>query len=420
MFKSHFSKISKSIIQLLKITGQLKIAGLNEIQIKSLINLINQSRSPGLFRFEDDFLTERLLAHPVKLPMQSLNLKTSPAIDNKDRILIADRLLSAYDKAAINKPPSNLIRNGDDLWSNLIRDELSDLLEIIESRNASKLADYLLYFGNSYLAFGGISTCVDGYNKNQKPDHIALTYFDKLICLAEYLGLLPHENPEAGNWGENLLLDINEISHKLQEYLGIKIEPPLGAIHTDGVATNNGIFHYRHINSLYAAIRLKELNPMNGPSLEFGGGLGITALYASRLGIKDYTLLDLPITLLLAGNYLLNALGPDSNFISLYGEPRSENQIKLLPYWECVNLSPNSFRVTINQDSFPEIADNLLEVFFEKIKILTKGYFISINHECCYPRTVNNFVNNWTNFRKVYRSKYWIREGYIEELWEIQ
>lgn len=419
MFKSYCSKISR-YFSLFKIKSRLEIAELNTLQIKSLINLISKSRSPGLFKFEDDFLTERLLAHPVKLPIQSLTLKTSPAIDNQDRILIAERLLSSYHKAIITQPPFNLIRKGDDLWSNLVRDEFSDLLEIINRRDASMLADYLLNFGNSYLAFGGISTCVDGYNKNQKSDHIALTYFDKLICLAEYLGLLPYENPEAGNWGENLLLDINEISHKLQEYLGIKIEPPLGAIHTDGVATNNGLFHYRHINSLYAAIRLKELNPTNGPTLEFGGGLGITALYASRLGIKDYTLLDLPITLLLAGNYLLNALGPDSNCISLYGERGSENQIKLLPYWECANLSPDSFKITINQDSFPEIADNLLEVFFEKIKILTKGYFISINHECCYPRTVNNFVNNWTNFRKVYRSKYWIREGYIEELWEIQ
>jgi hypothetical protein len=272
-------------------------------------------------------------------------------------------------------------------------------------------------FGSTFVWFGGITTCIDGYNKNLHPEHVALTYHDKIICLAEYLGLIQFENPEFDNWGKNFQIDTNEILNKIANHLKIDIAPPLGAIHTDGILTSSGIFHYRHINSLYSALRLQELNKKNGPCLEIGGGLGITALYAARLGLRNYTLLDLPITCLLAGNYLLNSLDEDS--VCLYGEEISDEKIKVLPYWNCENLPTKYFHTSFNQDSFPEMADNLIIKYLEEIKRVTTDNFLSINHEALYPRTVNNFVKANSSFEKIYRSKYWIREGHLEELWKV-
>ena len=87
---------------------------------------------------------------------------------------------------------------GEDLWTKLIRNELPELMSAIEKYDAKALSDFLMHFGESYVWFGGITTCVDGYNKNIIPEHIALTYHDKLICLAEYLGLIRYECPESG------------------------------------------------------------------------------------------------------------------------------------------------------------------------------------------------------------------------------
>jgi hypothetical protein len=384
--------------------------------ISSIKTILEKTRSPGLCQFEDDHLTEKLLAHPALAPLPTIRLKSSSAKNNSNRLIICERLLNAYHKSIRDESISKLKRAGDDLWSNLLRTELPPLMEAIDKNDAKALSEFLLSFGNSYVWFGGITTCIDGYNKNLKSEHVALTYFDKLICLAEYLGVLQYENPESGPWGENLKLDLDIVIEKINGYLGISIAPPLGIIHTDGFDTQSGLFHYRHINSLYSAIRLKELEGRDSQCLEIGGGVGITAMYAHRLGIKNYTMLDLPITCLLAGNYLLNSLG--LNNVSLFGE-QQDAQIKILPYWECENLPNDHFNITLNQDSFPEIADNLLQEYLKQIKRVTKGYFLSINHEVFSPRTVNNLVSEWTNFTKLYRSKYWIREGYVEELWKI-
>lgn len=64
-------------------------------------------------------------------------------------------------------------------------------MNIIDSKDAVALETISENFGASYVWFGGITTCIDGYNKSIKPEHVALTYLDKLICLAESLGYLP-------------------------------------------------------------------------------------------------------------------------------------------------------------------------------------------------------------------------------------
>jgi hypothetical protein len=386
-------------------------------ELSRLNNIVDKSRSPGLFKSTEELLTDRLLAHPAKDPLPSAKLSSQGAIDNPNRVLVADRLITSYHRALENEERSPLKREGEDLWSSLIRNELPELMDTIERRHPESLARYLMNFGKSFVWFGGITTCVDGYNRNPDPQQIALTYLDKLVCLGELLGILPFEGPEHGPWGENLHTDVDQLLERIENEIGIEIAPPLGVIHTDGLQTGKGLFHYRHINALYSAIRLAKLNQDNAPVCEFGGGLGITSLYAHRMGILNYTLFDLPITCLLAGHYLIHAVG--ENFVSLYGEASSEDSIKILPYWECLNIPDKKFGLTLNQDSLPEIADNLAFEYLNQIKRLTKAYFLSINHEGTYPRTVGNFVKSVGGYEQIYRSKCWVREGYLEEAYRI-
>ncbi|MFM2445034.1 MAG: hypothetical protein RJB09_2220, partial [Pseudomonadota bacterium] len=150
---------------------------------------------------------------------------------------------------------------------------------------------------------------------------------------------------------------------------------------------------------------------------EYGGGLGLCAMYARRLGVTDYTIFDLPISNLLAGHYLIHAIGGEN--VSLYGEPQRSDSVKVLPYWECLHVRDRQFAATLNQDSFPEIDDSLVDAFLRDIKRSTEGVFISLNHEAFHPRTVRHFTQRVGGFRPLARTKSWIREGYVDEVFAI-
>jgi hypothetical protein len=129
-------------------------------------------------------------------------------------------------------------------------------------------------------------------------------------------------------------------------------------------------------------------------------------------------LLDLPITCLLAGYYLIHAIGEDN--VALYGEEKAPEKIKILPYWECLQFQNKSFETIINQDSLPEISDNLIMEYLKQIKRIGSSYFFSINHDFFYPKTVAHFVKSSGGFHEIYRAKCWVREGYVEEVFRIQ
>lgn len=387
-------------------------------EIEKKTSLISQSRSPALFNCNDDFLTERLLSHPIKSLSGSLTLASEPARHIANRVEVAERLIKAYHKALADEAASPLRREGEDLWTGLLRNELPELLNAIDSRDAVKLADFLANFGTSYVWFGGITTCIDGFNKDLRPESIALTYHDKLVSLAESLGVLRYESPESGPWGDNMLSDSTDVLNSIAHKIGIDIHPPMGIIHTDGIKAGKSVLHYRRINALYSALRLHALNKKQEAVCEFGGGLGITAMYSLRLGVKDYTIFDLPITCLLAGHYLIHAIG--ENNVVLYGEEAKENAVKLLPYWECQKQDDNRFSYALNQDSLPEISDNLIKEYLTQIKKMVAKGFLSINHECFHPRTVMRFTEESGGFELLHRSKCWVRDGYVEEFYTLQ
>jgi len=374
-------------------------------------------RLQAMEEMRDIHLTERMLAHSAPSPLPQIKFVSVPASNQHNKLGIAKRLIASYHCALKDEKNSPLKREGEDLWSGLIRGELQQLLSILERRNPEELANFLTTFSNSYVWFGGVTTCIDAYNKHHNPDHVPITYLDKLVALAESIGVLPVENPENGPWGDALGVDLGWLTGGIEAVLGTHIDPPLGIIHTDGIETPNGVFHYRHINSLYAAIRLSRLCKQGASVCEIGGGIGLTAMYASRLGIARYTILDLPITCLLAGHYLLHAVGEKE--VVLYGEkPENTRCIQVLPYWRIADLPQKSFDLVLNQDSLPEISDNLVAEYLNRVPNLT-AIFLSINQEYFHPRTVHAFVSKLVRFRELYRTKCWVREGYVEEAFEI-
>ena len=166
----------------------------------------------------------------------------------------------------------------------------------------------------------------------------------------------------------------------------------------------------------------------NSSILEIGAGTGRTAYYASKFGIKDITILDLPYVCILSGYYLIKAL-PNEDVV-LYGEnPHDETpSIKILPYWCIQEIPDQTLDLTLNQDSFPEINYNTVMEYLSQIHRTTKHYFLSINQEGECQQTgpdrlqlvVPQLMNKLGNaYKRIYRFPYWEREGYIEELYKV-
>ncbi len=338
----------------------------------------------------------------------------------------ARRLLDAYSLAHKEESVAGVSQKNNDLWTELVRNELGDLLDILDKDDEEALAAYLMHFGEKHTWFGGLTFSMDdyGFSENRLESRVALAYLDKLVCLAEALGVLPVELPEHGRWGENIYSDPALLVSAIENQLGIEITPPSGAIFVAGIQAGKGVYHYRHINAAYTAHLISSLIPIGGRVAEYGGGLGAVALYAGRLGYRDYTLFDLPITNLFAGHFLINSLGADS--VSLFGEQQRNDSIKILPYWKCASIHSGHFDLSLNQDSFPEIDVDLVNYFLREIQRTTRGFLLSINHEAQSSMTdtkrqlnVSALLAQTPGYRRISRCRYWLREGYVQEVYQL-
>jgi len=253
----------------------------------------------------------------------------------------------------------------------------------------------------------------------------AVAYLDKLVCLAEAVGVLAVENPEQGDgWGQNIYVDPDELVESIEAAIGVPLLPPPGAITVEGLDTKRGALHYRHINALYAALLVRRAVPVYGAICEYGGGLGLVGLYSRALGLGDYTLFDLPIANLLAGHFLMNSLGGDA--VRLYGEDSSPTAIKVLPYWTCLEAPANAYTLSLNQDSFPEIDEEMVRRYLGEIVRTTRRHFLSINQEATARMTnerrqlaLPRILREIPAFRLTHRAPCWVRSGYVEELYSI-
>lgn len=368
-------------------------------------------------------------AHPLPAQVDHVRFAEARSQWDSSKIETARRLIKAF-KATEALPKTELkVITDNDLWTGITRDNFGSMLSHIEKDDAEQLARFLHDFGSSYVWFGGISTGVDGYNHwNRDQSAIALSYYDRLICLAEGLGIMPAENPEqgaGGNWGKNMMVAPDDVATAIEAHLKIRICPPPGIIPVAGIQLRDRILHYRHINSLYTASRVASLVEKNAAICEFGGGLGLIAYYLREMGYRDYTLFDIPITNVLSSWFLIGALGESA--VSLEGEAMRPNTIKVRANWMCSSAKEKNFALTLNQDSFPEINRRIFDAYISEILRTTRQYFLSINHEVEHAidgktkhLNVSKLLASTSGFSRLYRAPYWVRRGYVEELYQLR
>lgn len=380
---------------------------------------------------EENMRMRHMLSHPKVSGYPTVRtIITKDIKPTKQDKFVVIRLLEAYEKATFDE--KRLMPPKDDMRSVLKNSAHADFFPLLQEKNIDTLAYYLCNMARMDVT-QGITQGINMYkriisNKNYQR-WLSLYNLDKLISLAEALGILPKENPEQGRFGVNIFSDTDELIEKIERYLKIKIIPPDIEGGLFKLLTKNGSIHTIDLIAVYTAWRIKEvLKQQIEPSVcEIGAGVGKVAYYTNLLGIKKYTIIDLPYINILQGFYLIKSL-PDAK-VCLYGEKikHAEEIISIQPYWSFKRITNKYFNLVLNQDSFPEINEAVVIDYLKDIKRNTKDYFLNINQESQGSMFVSNtkqnrvpeLVKKAKGFELIYRFPYWMRQGYVEELYKV-
>ena len=298
-------------------------------------------------------------------------------------------------------------KNSADIWDPIFQNFQKDLQLVLNDKNKENIQNILNNPGSSNLFVGFENNVSSKLWTNNVENMYAL---DKLLSFVEFLGIRDIYNPEQDKISV-YKIDIESLLNKIEKKIKIKLNFKNVFPGESGIWTSRGILNEKEIQALYAAYKISKIIKKNENVVEIGGGLGRTAYYCNLFGIKDYTIVDIPITFLAQGNYLGRVIS-EKNII-FENELRKKyvkNKIKLItPEFFLKNKTKYSLALTC--DSLTEVNYDLA---FDYMKKISKSkYFLSINHE------KNSF--NISKLIKIFKHKnysrnlYWLRKGYIEE-----
>lgn len=240
---------------------------------------------------------------------------------------------------------------------------------------------------------------------------------DGLVRFAESIGAISLDNTETWSAKRGSSWDAESVLTELNKSYGLFSVPnPFPSEH--GLKTSRGIISYRVPQSIYQASRIKQIvNGISNPRvLEIGAGLGRTAYYAYELGIKDYTIVDIPISTAAQAYFLGRTIGEDK--IHLDGEHPNEfsHKVKILTPKTFFDEN-KTYDLILNVDSLTEMDFSVAHAYWKKISVSTSK-FLSINHEANEFR-VRDIINDDLRNLRIQRELYWMRRGYAEELIQI-
>lgn len=326
---------------------------------------------------------------------------------------LVSRLLKSYQRQA------SISYGSDSMWLRFFNDYQKKIHEIFLENNIKKAFEILVDPQNSYLFYGFDDLCLPFNELRVKnAPSIADREFDCLIRLAEALGAVSLENPENdASWGKFSESFPDDFIRKIEDKFQFEISfqsPYKGWV---GLKSKKGLIHNRTLHAIYVVSKLigyaKFFDKKNFNVCEIGPGLGRTAYWAHKLGVKDYSLVDLPMTTMSQGFYLSLLLGSGS--VVLPWELRSNpDQIKIYHPDEYF-MNKQRFDFTLNVDSITEFGVELAGRYLKKIED-SSDFFLSINHES-NEYSVNQLISNK---HAHLRYPFWIRNGYVEELYKIK
>ena len=194
-----------------------------------------------------------------------------------------------------------------------------------------------------------------------------------------------------------------------------------------GIVTHRGCFNFRITTAIYAAYRIRQLvTDSRDPAISgIGAGGGLAANYATKLGIKNYTIIDLPnINVLQA--FILNASLPGLD-LALYGEPAplsDRTRMQILPPSSLHEIPAGSLDLAFMQDNMPEFERGVALGYPALLKDLGVPRVLDIQQEAQAPmggiphNRVADLFGQIGGFRRNLRLGHWLGAGSVEEIYE--
>jgi hypothetical protein len=316
-----------------------------------------------------------------------------------------------------------------DIWTYSAGTVHKDFIDLLMKGKIRKVAECLCNMSSQGVTHG-LSVGAESYRLLKLSDassrFIAAYVWDRLLALNEAIGTVRVENPEQGPWEENCRIGVNDLVEKANAFFGINIVPDVNDGECLGLGTRYGVLMARDLYSVYAAYRLKQLTKCSGEPAseicEIGSGIGRLIHYLAKFGFSRIWSFDLPYVQVLAGFEALKSLG--GRGVALFGEDRKDARVVFMPHFSFGEHLEPRFSITVNQDSMPEMGAEIVKSYLRQIRSNTSRYFVSINHESMpmghydIPQNnVSDLIRDIGGFRLMRRDRFWLREGYVEEIY---
>jgi hypothetical protein len=336
----------------------------------------------------------------------------SRGVPNPSDTALVTRLVAAYRRTFKESH-----YGGSGLWWIFFQREHGALHKVLMSGTTADAAKALRNPASNELLYGFDDTRASIIKtlEGSADERIRLAMLTKmcLVSLAEAVGAIRIENPEnppkplSAPPTENLLKAIEPAFE-----MRIDFPNPFPSEH--GLSTERGIAGFRAAQSLYQAYRIKALlaGVQNPAILEIGGGTGRTAYYCNKMGLKNYTIVDLPFTAISQGYFLGRTLGDDAVIVDGESAKAKSNMVKLLTPDSFLG-GRSKFDLAVNFDSLTEMPTPIGERYWKEIKSRAR-MLLSINHE-----SNEETMTEITKTKPNQRFPCWMRRGYAEELFVV-
>jgi hypothetical protein len=337
----------------------------------------------------------------------------------------AARLMTAY-KAATGKEAALGLGQAADVWGYILAAQ-GKFIGLLEGDDPRALAQSLANMSRTDATIGTVQGDAEYATLSRGKAYQAFVSRlakDRLLCLAHAVGALPPENPEQGAWGREAEMPSEKIVATIERTMNMCIAPP----DIDGglwkIAAGADRYGERDLNAIYTAWLMRGMGAMN--IAEIGAGSGRVAYWSLKIGALRYTTFDLPRTNVIQAFYVMKA-SPDVS-VRLFGEPEDNQALSVLPYFELGNAPEGGFDLVLNQDSFPEIAAPIVAGYLRELRRIAPKHFLSINQESCPEYgysgarqiSVLEMIREVGGFRRAWRMPYWLRPGYVCELYDLK
>ena len=385
-------------------------------------NRLQRLANPDMFQRPDWFRGSRPVpVYRIEIPPSSGGLS---ATDKK--LLVEDLLTSFHEAQQLDKENSsysplwrwNIERTARDFVDALVRKDSAAVLAFLE-----RMFTQPALWGIGYGDFGV-------WQGDRFGTYLVL---QQLVGLAECLGVARMECPEQGEIGYAFDGGVESLVERIERALGIRMDFPRVAS-SYGIVVGGRLLDMQTPGHIYSAWRLRKNLAKYAPRenysvLEIGAGFGGSAYwFLQQLKSSKYTIIDLALTNVYQGWFLSNTLGRENVLLFsdlLKGATPGSRQVSVLPTRSEPSLGSIRFDGIFNQDSFPEMTEQVIDQYLRLAQERLDGILYSFNHEAfslvkgqpqpCVPERVAKVGG----FERLSRELSWVRRGYVEEVYRV-